>query len=387
LEEKQSVFGLYSFIRSDSSARCLFTDWSGVLTFRLKGIYGGCKIRRRSIMINTEILEIDPVDPQPQLISKAAAIIRNGGLVAFPTETVYGLGADATSASAVRKIFEAKDRPPDNPLIVHVDDRQMLDRVAVEISVKARKLIDRFWPGPLTLVLLRGPNLPPDVSAGLDTVAVRMPSAPIALNLIRAAASPIAAPSANVSGRPSPTRADHVWQDLCGKADLILDGGSTVIGIESTVVDMTREPAIVLRPGWVTNEAISEVIGPVGLAASDVEQRRSPGTRHKHYSPQAPVVLIERGSADFIRQVCRDALNRGRVCYMGHTSIGIKDPDFIEILVGSTPSDYAASIYSALRRLDGYKPEVIVVQGIELEGEGDAVMDRLRRAASQIITE
>jgi L-threonylcarbamoyladenylate synthase len=338
-------------------------------------------------MTRTEILKIDRFDPQPQLISKAAGVVRSGGLVAFPTETVYGVGADATNQRAVRKIFEAKGRPADNPLIVHVADGAMLDRVARQVSVKAAKLAERFWPGPLTLVLPRGPDLARDVSAGLETVAVRMPSAPVALSLIRAAATPIAAPSANISGRPSPTRADHVQQDLGGKVDLIIDGGTTTIGIESTVIDMTADPPVILRPGWVTSDAISEVIGPVGVIGSEQEQRRSPGTRHKHYSPRTPVVLIERGSGDFIHQVCRDFLNKGRVGYLGHTPAGIKDPNFIEALVGSTAKDYAVSIYSGLRRLDESGADVIVVQGIPTTGEGEAVMDRLRRAASQVVTE
>jgi L-threonylcarbamoyladenylate synthase len=357
-------------------------EWHKLTPRRAAGTFS-----RDSLMTKTEILEIDRLNPQPELISKAAAIIRGGGLVAFPTETVYGLGADATNAQAVRKIFEAKSRPPDNPLIIHVADRRMLDRVAREVSIKAEKLVERFWPGPLTLVMPRAPDLPPDASAGLNTVAVRMPSAPVALHLIRSATTPIAAPSANVSGRPSPTRADHVRQDLDGKIELILDGGATTIGIESTVIDMTVDPPVILRPGWVTSNAIREAIGPIGSTASDVEQRHSPGTRHKHYSPWAPVVLIERGSGDFIHQVCGDLLSKGRVGYLGHTPTGIKDPNFIETLVASTARDYAASIYSGFRRLDESGADVIVVEGIAIAGEGEAVMDRLRRAASQVIIE
>jgi len=338
-------------------------------------------------MVQTEILEIDPVSPQPQLIAKAASIIRSGGLVAFPTETVYGLGGDATSRQAVSKIFQAKGRPSDNPLIVHVAGRQMLDDVAPEISDKAARLIEQFWPGPLTLVLRRSTMLGPSVSAGLDTVAVRMPSAPIAFALIQAAATPIAAPSANTSGKPSPTSARHVLHDLAGKVDLILDGGDTLIGIESTVIDMTADPPVILRPGWVTAEVISSVIGLVKAADSEAQLRRSPGTRHKHYSPQARVVLIERGSPDFIQRTCKKFLEIGSVGYLGHTPAGINRPEFSEIIVGKMPQDYAASIYSSLRRLDERHPDVIVVEGIAPAGEGEAVMDRLRRAATDIITE
>src|SRR5262249_19170744 len=188
---------------------------------------------RRDPMPPTKTLTIDSASPQPELIAGGASIIKMGGLVAFPTETVYGLGADAMNEIAVRRIFDAKGRPPDNPLIVHVADRRMLNGVATDISDKAANLIERFWAGPLTLVLRRASALSPSVSAGLDTVAVRMPDAPIALALIRAAATPIAAPSANTSGRPSPTSAQHVLQDLGGQVDLILDGGPTTIGIES----------------------------------------------------------------------------------------------------------------------------------------------------------
>src|SRR5262249_25779003 len=183
---------------------------------------------------------------------RAACIIKMGGLVAFPAETVYGLGADATNEIAVLRIFDAKGRPPDNPLIVHVADRQMLNGVAADLSDKAANLINRFWPGPLTLVLRRASTLSPSVSAGLDTVAVRMPDAPIALALTRPAAPTIAPPSENTSGKPSPTSAQHVLQDLRDQVDLILDGGPTTIGIESTVIDMTADPPVILRPGWIT---------------------------------------------------------------------------------------------------------------------------------------
>ena len=338
-------------------------------------------------MPKTETLRIDPAAPQPDLIARAAAIIRSGGLVAFPTETVYGLGADASSEVAVRKIFDAKGRPPDNPLIVHVADLQMLNRFAVNISGKAGQLIDRFWPGPLTLVVCRSYALAASVSAGLDTVAVRMPEAPVALALIRAAATPIAAPSANTSGKPSPTSADHVLQDLSGHVDLIIDGGPTTIGIESTVIDVTVDPPVILRPGWVTRDAISDLIGPVRAATSSAELSRSPGTRHKHYSPSAPLILIRPRPAEFIRQTCLDLLRKGSVGYIGHTSTGISHPGFTEITIGSTPRDYAAAIYASLRRLDETNPDVIVVQGIEPGGEGEAVMDRLERAASEVITE
>ena len=326
---------------------------------------------------------MDPDRPQPEAIEHAASIIREGGLVAFPTETVYGLGADAMNRSAVQKIFEAKGRPVDNPLIVHVADPKMLGRITDNISDKAASLIDQFWPGPLTLVLERRPEIVPLVSAGLLTVAVRMPASKIALELIRAARTPIAAPSANASGRPSPTTAAHVLDDLGGRIDMILDGGATSIGIESTVLDMTSDPPTILRPGWVDRDMLTGVIGPVEQATSESELRRSPGTRHRHYSPRARVVLIEHGSPDLIQQVCRDHLKDGAVGFIGHTPITIHSAAFYPIHLGPTARDYAHSIYAALRELDERGAVAIIIEGITPRGEGVAVMDRLRRAASK----
>ena len=333
----------------------------------------------------TQVIQLDPENPQYEAIELASSIIRRGGLVAFPTETVYGLGADAMNEAAVQRIFEAKGRPADNPLIAHVASREMLDLVASDVSEKADLLIAKFWPGPLTLVLPRNPNLAPSVSAGLSTVAVRMPKNEIALALIRAAETPIAAPSANVSGRPSPTSAAHVLDDLGSRIDMILDGGPTTIGIESTVLDVTGDPPAILRPGWITREMLSEVIGPVDCSATAEELRRSPGTRHRHYSPTARVVLIERGSSKPIEQHCRQHLKQGPVGYIGPTRIDIDDQSFHCIQLPERAGDYARSIYASLRKLDKAGVRVIVVEGISDEGEGAAVMDRLRRAASEAI--
>jgi L-threonylcarbamoyladenylate synthase len=284
--------------------------------------------------------------------------------------------------NAVRKIFEAKGRPADNPCIVHVDSRAMLDHVVDGVPAKAERLIQKFWPGPLTLVLDRRPEVALSVSAGLSTVAVRMPGNRIALDLIRTARTPIAAPSANASGRPSPTTAAHVREDLDGRIDMILDGGSTKIGIESTVLDITSDPPTILRPGWITRQMLSEAIGSIETAASEEGARRSPGTRHRHYSPSARVMLIEQGSSDFIEQVCKTYLSEGPVGFIGHTPVTINDPSFFSIRLGPSAEDYAQSIYSALRDVDRKNPQIIVVEGVSDEGEGAAVMDRLRRAVS-----
>jgi len=305
-------------------------------------------------------------------------------LVAFPTETVYGLGADAMSERAIERIFAAKGRPADNPLIVHVGSRHMLDRVAL-INDNADALIKQYWPGPLTLVLERRAAVPSAVSAGLPTVAVRMPDNAIALALIRAARTPIAAPSANRSGRPSPTSAAHVLADLDGRVDVILDGGATNIGIESTVLDVTADVAVVLRPGWITEAQVAAITGAVTRAESLEALRRSPGTRYRHYSPRARVVLVERATRDSLERVCNERLESGTVGFIGHTPLVIDDEKFHALILRGEPADYAARLYGALREMDERGAAIVVVEGIADAGEGAAVMDRLRRAASETV--
>lgn len=343
-------------------------------------------------MIETLVAQLDPQAPAASEIARAARLIQNGGLVAFPTETVYGLGADALNERAVKRIFEAKGRPADNPLIVHVSSREMLEAVATALSPKTEALAEAFWPGPLALVLNRRSAVAPSVSAGLETVAVRMPANRIALELIEQAGRPVAAPSANASGRPSPTLAAHVLADLGGRIEMILDGGATNIGIESTVLDMTADPPVILRPGWVTPEKLARVIGEVGQARASRQLRRSPGTRHRHYSPRARVVLIEQGSRPFIHSFCTELLKTGGVGFIGHTAVDIDDASFSAARLGNSAADYAASIYSALRELDRLGPLTIVVEAIAENGAGEsgeiaAVMERLRRAASEIVRE
>jgi L-threonylcarbamoyladenylate synthase len=335
-------------------------------------------------MAETIVIKVDAERPRAEVIERAAMVIRSGGLVAFPTETVYGLGADAMNEEAIRRIFEAKGRPADNPLIVHVSSREMLDRVANGVSERAQSLIERFWPGPLTLVLRRKTEVAASVSAGLATVAARMPANRIALELIRRAGTPIAAPSANRSGRPSPTSAAHVLDDLRGRIDMILDGGRTRIGIESTVLDVTADVPVILRPGWVTGEMLDESVGPVERAPRTKELKRSPGTRYRHYSPRARVILVENGSARSIKQVCQKLIEGGGVGFIGYTPVDINNPDFHAVILGGSAEDYARSIYGALRALDTRGVSIIVVEGINESGEGAAVMDRLRRAASEI---
>lgn len=335
----------------------------------------------------TPVIQVNPDHPQTSAIEQAAAVIRKGGLVAFPTETVYGLGADAMNKQAIQRIFTAKGRPADNPLIVHISDREMLDLVASEVGDEAEALIETYWPGPLTLVLKRRPEVAAAVSAGLATVAVRMPDNAIALGLIRAAATPIAAPSANRSGRPSPTAAAHVALDLGGRIDMILDGGATRIGIESTVLDLTGRVPLILRPGWITEAQIAAVVGAVASLATPAELQRSPGTRYRHYSPRARVVLIEHVAQAAVERVCRQHLESAAVGFIGHTPVAIDTANFHAMILPATAADYAQRIYSALREMDERGVAVVVIEAIAEQGEGAAVMDRLRRAASETIRE
>jgi L-threonylcarbamoyladenylate synthase len=333
----------------------------------------------------TRVIRLNPDCPDEGVIERAASIINGGGLVAFPTETVYGLGADAMNEQAVRRIFEAKGRPSDNPLIVHVANSETLSLVAARVSAKAERLMSEFWPGPLSLILERKPEVAPSVSPGLDTVAVRMPASKIALALISTARTAIAAPSANRSGGPSATEAAHVASDLAGRIDMILDGGATRVGIESTVVDMTADPPVILRPGWVTRAMLARVIGEVERPASKEALHRSPGTRYHHYRPRARVVLIERGSSRPVEQLCRELLETSRVGLISHTPVEIADRNFVAVRLADSAADYARAIYAAMRAMDERGVRVIVVEGISDQAEGAAVMERLRRAASEIV--
>jgi L-threonylcarbamoyladenylate synthase len=333
----------------------------------------------------TVLVRLDPERPDSDLIESAASIIRSGGLIAFPTETVYGLGADAMTEAAVLRIFEAKGRPADNPLIVHVCSTEMLESAVRRLSEKAVLLAERFWPGPLTLVLDRNTRVAASVSSGLDTVAVRMPDCRVALDLIRSAGTPVAAPSANISGRPSPTTAAHVLNDLNGRIDMILDGGTTNIGIESTVLDLTTDPPLILRPGWITREQLGEYIGQVEIAASEEEFKRSPGARHRHYRPRVPVILLEPNTPHSLGEILEKHLQKGSVGFIGHSPAGLDDPRLHTINLRNDAVDYARSIYASLREVEDRGAAVVVVQGICDKGEGAAVMDRLRRAASEII--
>lgn len=345
-------------------------------------------------MKRTIVLKVDPNSPNPEVIKLAATIIRDGGLVAFPTETVYGLGADALNPKAVLELFKAKMRPLDNPPIVHIAEATEVHKLAREIPAIAEKLIDRFWPGPLTLILKRS-NIVPEVTvSGLDTIALRMPKNKVALMLIKNSSRPIAAPSANLAGKPSPTAAEHVLKDLEGRIDAILDGGPTEIGVESTVLDLTADPPQILRPGGVSYEELKEVIGEVKIHPAAVAERelpldqaRSPGMKHKHYAPTAEMILIEGETADVIskiRELAASYAKKGIKIGILATEETLSQYDFGVIKsLGSRDDlkEIARNLFKRLREFDEEGVEVILAEGLPLRGLGLAVMNRLRKAA------
>lgn len=346
--------------------------------------------------MTTRILTLSPHNPDLELIRQASDIILRRGLVAFPTETVYGLGANALDEEAVAKIFHAKGRPSNDPLIVHVASIDDVKLVASEIPPIVQKLADAFWPGPLTLVLPKQPHVPASVTAGLDTVAVRVPFHPIALALIRTSGVPIAAPSANRFGHTSPTTAQHVLDDLNGRIDMILDGGATSVGVESTVLDVTREPPMILRPGGVSREAIEAVIGKIELRNnrpnSEDEAQVSPGLLGKHYTPNAELILC-RGEAssalEKLSELAKQAQVEGRSVglLLTNEDMASFDSYCIPYPLGASNDleAIARNLYAGMRALDDQGVNLILTRDFGKQGLGLAIHDRLLRAASQII--
>lgn len=325
-----------------------------------------------------------------QATDQLSKYIRSGEVVAFPTETVYGLGADATNPEAVKKIFLAKGRPSDNPLIVHVASIEQIESYVTEISPAARRLIQAFMPGPLTVVLPSNGKISDQVTAGLDTVGVRIPDHPAAQELIQKANVPIAAPSANLSGKPSPTSAIHVFQDLNGKIKAILDGGTTGVGLESTVVDCTGEKPEIIRPGGVTQMEIEEVLGyPIELATEDVSevQPKSPGMKYTHYQPDVPLILIDGDQAFFQAQIDEYRSNGEKVGVLASEELAtILNADLIHICgTVENLSTVAGQLYQSLRVFKKTEVDIILAEVFPTEGIGQAIMNRLNKAANQII--
>jgi L-threonylcarbamoyladenylate synthase len=326
---------------------------------------------------------VDPQRPDEATIARAAEILRGGGLVAFPTETVYGLGANALDAAAVDRIYAAKGRPAHNPLIVHVADVAQVRDVAREWPDAADRLARAFWPGPLTLVVPKRPEVPSSVTAGLDTVAVRVPAHPVARALLIAARIPIAAPSANRSTEVSPTTGAHVEKSLGDAVDLILDAGPTMVGIESTVVDVTVRPPVVLRPGMITRDDLTRIVGEIVDVATGEdagnEARRSPGMLDRHYAPRAPLVVADRR---YLPDLIDDQEQAGqRVGAILYTPGVVATPNRHAIVLSHDPAKYAAGLYAALHDLDDAGVDVIVVEETPEGSEWLAVRDRLARAS------
>lgn len=347
--------------------------------------------------MDTILKKIDEDNLEKTVFEEAGKILRNGGLVAFPTETVYGLGADALNSEAAAKIYAAKGRPSDNPLIVHIAEKEDLKRLTTSILSEAEVLIEAFWPGPLTLIFHKRAEVPDGTTGGLSTVAVRMPSHKIARELIRSSGVLIAAPSANLSGRPSPTEAKHVWQDMQGRIDMLIDGGKVGIGIESTIVDMTVNPPMILRPGYITREMLEEKIGPVEVdKAAQAErifeigenyQPKAPGMKYRHYAPRADFIMFEGSRPNVVAEIQKrkqkeEAVGKkvgiictdeSRDCYFGEyvVSIGSRKNE----------KEIAANLYKTLRNFDETDIDVILGETVSRDGFGQAIMNRLIKAA------
>lgn len=336
--------------------------------------------------------------PSEAALWEAAELIRAGQLVAFPTETVYGLGANGLNSAAVKRIFEAKGRPGDNPLILHISDlSQLRPLIACEPSEAARQLIDAFWPGPLTMIFPKSDLVPDEVSAGLSTVAVRFPLHPVAQKLIAAAGCPIAAPSANRSGRPSPTSAQHVLEDMDGRIPMILDGGACAVGLESTVVDMTGETPRILRPGGVTAEQIAQVAGASEVDSTvmrplkEGERPLSPGMKYRHYAPSGELTIVTGAPervTEHIAKLYDEALGDGL-----HPLILALEPHRAAYgerrceSLGADAESMAHNLFATLRDADSLGADVLFSEAVDASGLGLAVMNRLGRAAAFHIVE
>lgn len=323
-------------------------------------------------------------------IKEAAECIKNGGIVAFPTETVYGLGGDAFNTSAIDKIYKAKGRPSDNPLIVHICCQDDLDNLVTEVSKNAKLLIDNFWPGPLTIILPKKKSVPYRVTGGLDTVAVRLPEDPVAIELIKLSNTYIAAPSANLSGSPSPTTSRHVIADLNGRVDYILTGDDSKIGLESTVIDLTSEVPLILRPGAITLEMIKKYIPEAKLdiaVMQEAKKPRCPGMKYKHYSPKANVEVVCGTNKESIREYISNQLKHNESCGVMTYKGGDYDDAVCVLSSGNTMEQYASSLFYNLRVFDEYGVSKIYAEFINEEGMGIAVKNRLFKAAGNNITE
>lgn len=347
-------------------------------------------------MMNTQVKKVDAMHPDMDIMREAGEIIRQGGLVGFPTETVYGLGADALLPEGAKRIYAAKGRPSDNPLIVHIADFEALKKITSYIPPQAKALADAFWPGPLTMIFQKSDAVPYETTGGLDTVAVRMPSHPTALALIREGGGYIAAPSANTSGRPSPTMAEHVEEDLGDAIEMIIDGGQVGIGLESTIVDFTEDVPVVLRPGYISLEMLKDTLGDVrmdrGLLITDSSVHpKAPGMKYRHYAPKADLSIVEGPQDEVI--ACINRLTREAASTGLKTGIIATDEtkdqyaDGLVLSIGSREEEetIAHHLYGVLRDFDEAQVNVIYSEAFYTPRMGQAIMNRLLKAAGHKI--
>ena len=347
--------------------------------------------------METKLIKIENIKDSIEDMEEAARLIREGEVVAFPTETVYGLGGSGLLDESVHKIYAAKGRPSDNPLILHVCDMKMVELLVKEIPENARCAMEHFWPGPMTVILPKSEQVPDCVTGGLETVAIRMPDHPVALELIKRSGVPIAAPSANTSGRPSPTKAEHVMEDLNGKIPMILDGGPVLVGVESTIIDFTEETPVILRPGWITKETMEDFLGcevlmNTSLKASDHGVPRAPGMKYKHYAPKAQMALVlgddQEKVVAYINQLVEEARQDGKKvgviaseetkgCYRADEIVCVGERAHLETVT--------AHLYDVLREFDHKDVDMIYSEGFEGEPLSEAIMNRMVKAAGHEI--
>jgi L-threonylcarbamoyladenylate synthase len=332
-----------------------------------------------------KIIKVDRNNPDEKILNMAVEVLRRGGLVAFPTETVYGLGADALNEEAVRKIFEAKGRPPDNPIIVHVGNMEQVYSLVEDVPPDAERLMEAFWPGPLTLIFYKSPIVSDIVTGGSSKVGIREPQNEIALTLLNLFGRPIAAPSANASGRPSPTKAEHVIEDLGDKVDLIIDGGDVSFGVESTVLDITTDPPVLYRPGACPKEEIEKVLKKKIVFWKEVKKENipSPGLKYRHYAPKVPLYIIEEFNEIWQNKI-RSWIKEGKKVGVlaSEETKNIYPKDLKVYVIGSRSDLYniALNLFPSLRRLEK-EVDIILAESYPEEGIGLAIMDRLKRAA------
>ena len=370
----------------------MIMDWSGDRSLKWRLIKEGSNPLENEIQMDTKIVKVEEENIDGQLMAEAGNILRAGGLVAFPTETVYGLGGDGLNASSSGKIYAAKGRPSDNPLIIHIAKMEDLEKIVREIPIAAKKLAERFWPGPLTMIFEKAECVPYATTGGLETVAVRMPSNKVARALIEAAGGYVAAPSANLSGRPSPTQARYVIEDMDGRIDMIIDGGDADIGLESTIIDLTGERPIILRPGYITEKMLAQTIGDVEMDKTIIEGNskevpKAPGMKYRHYAPKGSLTVVEGQPemvAEYINAQLKAYAEEGRktgVIATDETAAYYRADSVKSVGRREDEEQIAKQLFRLLREFDDEDVQIMFAESFDNHGVGCAIMNRLLKAA------